>query len=90
MPSLHCHRVRKRPRDAPKPKQNPNLDKENLDGASSSCLTYRQRIEILTLSNYAGWNPNQISSTLNIAWSTVWYTIKKPETPEKPRGSFAT
>ena len=49
-------------------------------------LSYRQRIEILTLRNYAGWSHTQISTTLSIARSTVRRTITLPETPKKPQG----
>lgn len=73
MPSLHRHRVR--PRDAPR-----------SSGDAGSRLTYRQRVEILTLRNFAGWGYTRISSSLNLPRSTVRYTISHPETPQKPRG----
>ena len=52
----------------------------------STRLSYRQRIEILTLRNYAGWSYTQISSALTIPRSTVRRTISLPETPKKPQG----
>jgi transposase len=70
MPSLH------RTRDASK----------QSNSSGNSRLSYRQRIEILTLHNYAGWSHTHISSTLSIPRSTVRRTIAIPETPKKPQG----
>lgn len=70
MPSLH----RIRARDS---QQRPE---------GSSKLSDRQRIEILTLRNYAGWSYTQISDALSIPRSTVRRIISLSETPKKPQG----
>ncbi|KAF1967760.1 hypothetical protein BU23DRAFT_375150, partial [Bimuria novae-zelandiae CBS 107.79] len=49
-------------------------------------LSYRQRVEILTLRTYAGWGYTRISTSLQIPRSTVRRTILHPETPRHPRG----
>lgn len=81
MPSLHRVRqnqntsTRKRPRDSVTPSSVPGTR-----------LTLRQRVDILTLRNDAGWGYTRISTSLNIPRSTVRRTIQHPEMPEKPRG----
>jgi transposase len=50
-------------------------------------LTERERTEILTLYNHAGWNQSQIARELRLAISTVRLCIKEGYyTPRKPRG----
>ena len=61
-------------------------DAATQSATASGRLTYRQRIEILTLYNYAQWGYTHISQTLNIPRSTVRYTVSHPNTPQRPQG----
>ena len=70
MPSLH----RTRTRDAPGIRE-------------STCrISYRERVEILSLRNYSMWSYTQISTKLSIPRSTVRRIIQNPQTPRKPQG----
>ncbi|RMZ68330.1 hypothetical protein GMOD_00009942 [Pyrenophora seminiperda CCB06] len=70
----------------PKMPSNPRVRKrDGQKRAKPLLLTYRQRIEILTLRNYAGWSYTQISNILTIPRSTVRRVISLPETPKKPQ-----